>query len=236
MEMIICFIDDSDFEHELVREEIAPQKPDIQFVQAYTFEEAKRLLGKKIPLLFLLDLWGQDQEVSIPYLTPKRELEEMISEFPTLESVYEDLDDYPGDRTNEFLKRLFRIVDNWRNAFEEVCARIGQNRKYGLANLSKVRNHFPGVSAVFYTRKSLISDAIALFKAGADGLFKKPSGNNDIETHALTKGYAPELMQDLFTIIDRNIHQLMASKTFYRDKMGLDVDILISTWKEFINK
>jgi DNA-binding NarL/FixJ family response regulator len=69
----------------------------------------------------------------------------------------------------------------------------GQNRKYGLSNLAQARAHYPGAPAVFYTRKSLINDAVALFKAGADGLFIKPTGKNDDETRRLTRENAPFL-------------------------------------------
>ena len=82
----------------------------------------------------------------------------------TIETVYEGLENFQGDRTNEYLKRLFTIVDSWRNVFEEVCDRIGQNRKYGLSNLRQARKWYPGVPAVFYTRKSLINDAVAIFE------------------------------------------------------------------------
>ncbi len=34
MKAIVCFIDDSDFEHELVRNEIAPCAPDLEFFHA----------------------------------------------------------------------------------------------------------------------------------------------------------------------------------------------------------
>ena len=40
MKPIICFIDDSDFEHDLIRNEIAPCDPELEFLRAYTFEEA----------------------------------------------------------------------------------------------------------------------------------------------------------------------------------------------------
>jgi len=63
MNPVICFIDDSEFEHDLVQYEIAPSAPDLEFVQAYAFDEAKDLLAAKIPSLFLLDLWGQDKDV-----------------------------------------------------------------------------------------------------------------------------------------------------------------------------
>jgi hypothetical protein len=236
MERMICFIDDSDFEHRLVREEIAPAAPDIRFIQAYTFDEAKRLLGNKLPLLFLLDLWGQDPAISSPYLTPRHELEQMALRLNTLDSVYDGLEDFQGDQTNEYLKRVFRIVDAWRDLFEEVCARIGQNRKYGLNNLQQVRTHYPGIPAVFYTRKSLINDALALFKAHADGLFKKPTGQDDMETRTLTREYAPDLIRDLLTIIRSKMEHMKTFEMFYQERLGLDVRAYISTWKEFINK
>ena len=135
MKPIICFIDDSDFEHALVREEIAPSASGLDFVQAYTFEEARELLGLQVPVLFLLDLWGQDMEVKEPSITPKEDIERRVSKFRPLDSVYLGLENFHGDQTNEYLKRLFTIVDSWRNLFEDVCDRIGQNRKYGLSNL-----------------------------------------------------------------------------------------------------
>lgn len=204
MKPIICFIDDSLFEHDLVRNEISPKAPDLEFAQGYTFEETERQLASKAPGLFLLDLWGRDEEVATPYLTPKKELEQEIAKIPTLDHVYDGLKDFRGDVTNEYLKRLFAIVDGWRSLFEDVCARIGQNRKYGLSNLRKARKTYPGVPAVFYTRKSLISDAVAVFGAGADALFIKPTGPNDLETRRLTREYAPQLVKEL--------KEIMASK------------------------
>ena len=201
MKPIICFIDDSAFEHDLVRNEIAPLAPGHLFVQAYTFEEARNDLGRRVPAVFLLDLWGKDDEVSEPYLFPKKELREKIADFPSLDEVYRGLDDFEGDLFNEYLKRLFSVVDSWRSLFEEVCARIGQNNKYGLSNLRQARTHYPGVPAVFYTRKSLITDAVAMFRAGADGLFIKPTGRNDGDTRRLTRKYAPELVGELTRII-----------------------------------
>jgi DNA-binding NarL/FixJ family response regulator len=198
---IICFIDDSDFEHDLVRSEIAPSFPEIRFIQTYTFDQMRRELRDQQPDLFLLDLWGQDPLVKEPFLTPKDELEKCLAGFNTLDQVYKGLETFPGDKANEYLKRLFIIVDSWRRLFEGVCDRIGQNRKYGLTNLRAARDHYPGVPAVFYTRKSLINDALALFQAGADGLFIKPTGNDDDETRRLTREYAPELVSGLMTFL-----------------------------------
>ncbi len=197
MKTIICFIDDSDFEHDLIHTEIAPCSAEFDFVSAYDFEEARRLLGSKGPALFLLDLWGQDAEISAPCITKKEELLSRLEGFPTLDEVYQGLEDMEGDQTNVYLKRLFSIVNSWRNLFEEVCGRAGQNRKYGLYNLTQARLFYPGVPAVFYTRKSLFSDAVAMFRARADGLFLKPTGGNDEETKKLTREYAPQLLDDL---------------------------------------
>ncbi len=201
MKQIICFIDDSKFEHDLVKNEIASCDPEMEFVQAYTFEEAKDILGTRAPGLFLLDLWGKDEDVLAPYITSREELEKKIAGFPTLDHVYGGLNDFKGDVINEYLKRLFAMVDSWRSLFEEACNKVGQNRKYGLANLRQVRKHYPGVPAVFYTRKSLISDAVDMFKAGADGLYIKPTGSSDSETRRLTREYAPELVKALRKII-----------------------------------
>ncbi len=197
MKTIICFIDDSDFEHDLIHTEIAPCSAEFDFVSAYDFEEARRLLGSKGPALFLLDLWGQDAEIPVPCITKKEELLSRLEGFPTLDEVYQGLEGMEGDKTNVYLKRLFSIVNSWRNLFEEVCGRAGQNRKYGLYNLAQARLFYPGVPAVFYTRKSLISDAVAMFHARADGLFIKPTGGNDEETKKLTRKYAPQLLDDL---------------------------------------
>ena len=239
IDLIICFIDDSDFEHDLVLNEIAPCAPGLDFVQAHTFEEAREILGKRIPILFLLDLWGQDPDVDQPYLTPKEELKEIQSRFNSLDQVYEGLEDYRGDRNNEYLKRLFTIVHSWRTMFETACDRIGQNRKYGLANLKQVRSYYPGIPAVFYTRKSLINDAVAMIRAGTDGLFIKPTGNKDSETRRLTREYATELIEALSSIVDSGIQNIKRYKDFYTAKgleSELNLDALISSWKEFRNK
>jgi DNA-binding NarL/FixJ family response regulator len=236
MDLIICFIDDSPFEHDLVRQEIAPSTPGLKFIQAYTFEEAKEKLAEKIPVLFLLDLWGQDMTVKKPSLMPKRELEKKIFRMKTLETVYEDLENFQGDRTNEYLKRLFTIVDGWRNIFEEVCDRIGQNRKYGLSNLQQVRKWYPGIPAVFYTRKSLISDAVAMFEADADGLFIKPTGIDDAETRFSTRQYAPKLIEALALIVDRHVDKPDSLEKAYNSEFigeKNEMACLLKTWRTF---
>ncbi len=236
MRFIICFIDDSDFEHDLVRTEIAARTPDFEFVQTYTFEEAREALGTRIPVLFLLDLWGQDPAVLEPSITGQQELEARIAGFKALDRVYDDIDPRRTNHINEYLKRLFTIVDEWRSLFEEVCDRAGQNRKYGLANLRDARTHYPGVPAVFYTRKSLINDAVAMFQAGANGLFIKPTGPNDEQTRAMTRANAPDLIKELSQIIDAHLNGLMAHIDHYHSTgQGLKTPLaeLITKWTAY---
>ncbi len=200
MKEIICFIDDSPFEHGLVKNVIAPCAPDMQFIQAYTFAEAQEMLKGRDPSLFLLDLWGQDERVKDPYMMPEQNIKDIASRLPSLDQVYEGIEDLGF---NDYLRRIFTIVDGWRKIFEEVCSRIGQNRKYGLNNLMLVRRHYPETPAVIYTRKSLIGDAIAVFNANADGIFIKPTGSNDEDTIRLTREFAPQLIRELKRIIFR---------------------------------
>lgn len=200
MKGIICFIDDSPFEHDLVENEIAPYAPEMEFIHAYTFNEAQDKLGDKDPSLFLLDLWGQDQAIKAPYIVPQQEIKRMASKLPSISQVYEGVQHIGF---NDYLRRLFTIVDGWRKIFEMACAKIGQNRKYGLNNLMLARKHYPDVPAVIYTRKSLIGDAVAVFDAGADGIFIKPTGVDDEDTRRLTRKFAPQLIMELKRIIFR---------------------------------
>ena len=202
-EFVICFIDDSDFEHDMVRNEIAPFSSRVEFVQAYTFDEAVEKLNGRTPSLFLLDLWGQDMDVENPFITPKEELEKLASGFNSLDYVYDGLDTFEGDKGNEYLKRIFSIVDSWRNLFELACSGVGQNNKYGISNIKRVREEYPGIPAVFYTRKSLINDAVQMIKAETDGLFIKPTGKNDDETRRLTREFAPGLITSLIKKIEK---------------------------------
>ena len=238
MKPIICFIDDSDFEHDLLREEIAPHAPDLVFIQAYTFDEAADKLSGKIPVLFLLDLWGDDPDVEKPVLTPKEDVFKQVSGFKSLDEVYEGLTDFRPEQTNEFVKRFFSIVDSWRHLFEDVCDRLGQNRKYGLANIRNVKMHYPGVPTVFYTRKSLLNDAVAMFQEEPDGIFIKPTGRNDRDTRELTKKNAPQLIESWLLIIDRNLPHLIDHKTHYISEsrhQGSDIDQILDVWRQFRN-
>ncbi|MBN1907538.1 MAG: hypothetical protein JW927_20830 [Deltaproteobacteria bacterium] len=235
-ELIICFMDDSPFEHDLVKNEIAPFGKGLKFVQVYNFDEAVKELSGRIPGIFLLDLWGLDRDCALPCITPKEELESIASGINTLDNVYEGLDTFNGDRTNEYLKRLFSIVDGWRSLFMCACARAGQNNKYGIGNIGRVRKEYPGVPAVFYTRKSLINDAVAMINAGTEGLYIKPTGKNDHETRILTREFAPCLIDSLVKTVRIKIEEIRPHSDYYIHNLGQTdtyLKNLITCWKEF---
>ena len=78
-----------------------------------------------------------------------------------------------------------------------------------------------------------------MIKAGTDGLFIKPTGRSDSETHTLTNEYAPQLIRELSQIIESKleIHMLLQSPIFPKNaKTNEKFEALISSWKEFINK
>ena len=91
----------------------------------------------------------------------------------------------------------------------------------------------------FYTRKSLINDAVAIFEAGANGLFIKPTGLDDSETRLSTKQYAPELIEGLSRIVDRHVDNLSQFNKAYEAKFPLDkkdLARLSRAWKAFRNR
>ncbi|MGW8303996.1 MAG: hypothetical protein ACWGNO_18095, partial [Desulfobacterales bacterium] len=54
---------------------------------AYTFSEARSLLKNASPALFLLDLWGQDETVTNPQITPQEDVLEKMRALPLMISV-----------------------------------------------------------------------------------------------------------------------------------------------------
>ena len=141
---IFCFIDDSSFELDVFRNHIAPAAPGIEFILGSTYGEVREALGSRHPCLFLLDLYGSDESMGAPVIPSLDELQAEAAGFKTLEQVYEGLDDFPGDKTNEFLKRLFNIANSWRLLFYRASRKAGQNVNYGLDNLSQARARLSG--------------------------------------------------------------------------------------------
>jgi hypothetical protein len=218
---VYCFIDDSPFELKLFKDVIETVSPRIQFVYASTYDECHRQLDeqKLYPSLFILDLYGREglqEEVSIPR---KEMLEAQIEKIPDLNIAYDGLEKYNSDKnlqSNEFLKRLFSILNEWRNLFSEQCASLDQGSQFGINNLLSVRQDYPSVTAVMYTRKGLFTDAVILSQHSCDGIFIKPPGTTDEDIYAETGKQAKSLMYNWNECV-RNSYSLFLQKLKTRE-------------------
>jgi hypothetical protein len=231
---IVCFIDDSSFELEIFSECFIPAAPGLDFVIGHDYEQVKAELGDRQPCLFLLDLYGQDPDLN-PGMPSKDELKKAMAGFSSLDDVYQGLDDFPGDKTNEFLKRLFHLTDGYRRMFYQAARQAGQNLKYGLGNLDLARRDYPAASAVAYTRKSLVWDAVEAVGAGVDGFFLKPDGPGDDGIRQATKEAAPDLMASLaetvtirFTTHLKNLAPLLAQSGLSNEITNLSTPDMLS--------
>ena len=219
---VYCFIDDSPFELKLFSDIIETRFPGIHFIYASTYEKCHRQLAEQnlYPSLFVLDLYGREgiqADVSIPR---KELLEARIDKMPNLNIAYDGLEKYNSDKdlqANEFLKRLFSILNEWRDFFSEQCSSLDQGSQFGINNLLSVRQHYPSVTAVMYTRKGLFTDAEILSRYSGDGIFIKPPGNTDEEIYAETKEQAENLM-DSWNECIKNNYCLFLQKLNTREK------------------
>jgi len=195
MPPVLCFIDDSAFERDVFERCIVPAAPHLEFVLGSTYDDARVALGERYPAAFILDLYGLDPDLPGSSLPSCQEMEEEAARIPGLDQIYQGLDDFPGDRVNEYLKRFFHLMDAWRKLFTRVFQKAGQNTRYGLGNLARARQDYPAAAAVAYTRKSMIQDAIQALTHGVDGLDLKPDGPTDEDIRRVTTQAAPALIQ-----------------------------------------
>jgi hypothetical protein len=225
MQPLFCFIDDSDFEHSVFEKCIAASNPGIDFIQTTTYEQARLEIGDRYPALFILDLYGRDPDI-VPLGIPLKEaMAEKIKGMVSVESLYEGLDDFSGDKTNEFLKRMFHMMDSWRQLFARVFETTGQNIKYGLKNLAEARQEYPFSPAVAYTRKSMISDAVEAIDRGFDDLNLKPDGPDDETIYRETALKAPQLIDSWSDLVTRKFSGHIQQLVTLLARSGLDKDI-----------
>ena len=201
-ELTLCFIDDSLFERELFLDIFPPAAPDWELLAVESFAQAREALSgqqrQAQPILFLLDLWGNDPtKMSQPRLIPQAEMEAQATGIIGLEEVYGGLEELEGDRLNEFLKRFYTILTGWRALFGRAAIAADQTLAFGLYNLAQVRKHYPIAAAVAYTRKSSAEDICAFLAAGGDGAMMKPHGPTEEAIRAATRSQAPELVEYL---------------------------------------
>ena len=207
MKPVFCFIDDAEFELDNFRRFAAPAFEKVEFVYALTFAEAQRALQDRIPLCFLLDLYGTDPQVSEPRIPEREELSAALGPTPALDTVYQGLQGDGTELGNLFLRRLYAQVDGWQRAFLHAAGLLGQGLGYGLANLESVRAAFPWAAAVGYSRKSLYADAVRACLAEMDGLLQKPPGSGEDEIARATRAAAPALAKTAYRAVDRRLTQ-----------------------------
>jgi DNA-binding NarL/FixJ family response regulator len=195
MRPIFCFIDDSPFELDVFLTSIAPSAQGIEMITGHTYVSVKKQLEDRHPCLFLLDLYGKDDQLGPVSIPRQDELQKEVAAIKSLDDVYEGLDQFEGDQVNEYLKRLFHVSDSWRRLFYRASRKAGQNINYGLRNLESVKRDYTAAAAVAYTRKSMIMDAVEVLEAGIDGLSLKPDGPDDKAIKHNTTLMAPQLLE-----------------------------------------
>ncbi|MDY6851576.1 MAG: hypothetical protein SV487_05830 [Thermodesulfobacteriota bacterium] len=227
---IVCFIDDSPFELEVFERNIIPASSGMEFILGSTYDEVRRELEERYPCLFLLDLYGRDSTMAAPGIPSREEMESEIKSFASLDSVYDGLDDFPGDKTNEFLKRLFHITDPWRRLFYQASRTAGQNIKYGLGNLAAAGRDFPATAKIAYTRKSTIMDTVEVLAAGIDGLNLKPDGPSDEAINQATASRAASLLEDWSGKVTQSFSNYLQSLVvlLVRSELSKDVPGLVN--------
>ena len=198
---VYCLIDDSPFELKLFKDVFGNRYSGIQFVYAGTYDECNRQLDelKRYPTLFILDLYGREGLQDNVCIPRKDLLEARIEKIPNLNAAYDGLEQYNCDKNlqaNEFLKRLFSILNEWRNIFSAQCSSLNQGSRFGINNLLRVRQNYPTATAVMYTRKGLFTDAVILSRHKCDGIFIKPPGTTDEDIYAETGKQAENLMDN----------------------------------------
>jgi len=228
MKPLFCFIDDAEFELENFRQFAAPAFERVEFVYAKTFEEARHNLKGRLPLCFLLDLYGTDTRVIAPQVPDKVELAASLGNPPTLDKVYEGLSGQGTELGNLFLRRLYAQVDCWQRTFLLAAGFLGQGLNYGLANLEAVRATFPWAAAVGYSRKSLYADAVRACLAEMDGLLQKPQGGNEGEIAEATRLAAPALAQAAYRAVDRRLTQMVANLSLQVVQKGFSGNLVPS--------
>lgn len=206
MKPLFVFIDDARFELDNFRDHAAPDFTRADFIYAQTFEQAMNLLNGRRPLCFLLDIYGSLPSDQAGEIMTLDDLSVSLGPSVELSTLYRNLDRTAGGEAgNLFLRRVYAQVERWQRAFLAACAQMGQGRGYGLANLQAARERHPQAAALGYSRKALYADAVALSRAGVDGLLQKPLGDDDEAIARATRDAAPELAAACYAAVDRRL-------------------------------
>lgn len=206
MKPAFVFIDDARFELDNFRDHAAPAFTRAEFTYAQTFEQAMVQLDGRRPLCFLLDIYGALGREQPAEIVSQDELKASLGPAEEIASLYHGLDQAsPDEAGNLFLRRVYAQVERWQRTFLAACGQMGQGRAYGLANLQAAREHHTQAAALGYSRKALYADAVALSRAGVDGLLQKPLGGDDAAIARATRDAAPELAAACYAAVDRRL-------------------------------
>ncbi|MFH1033123.1 MAG: hypothetical protein V1806_01330 [Pseudomonadota bacterium] len=208
MQPLFCFIDDAQFELDNFAQNAAPAFGRARFVYARTFLEARQLLAGRTPLCFLLDIYGGDPDLRNPRVLDLARLRSALGPEMPLETLYQGLDEAGDEAGNLYLRRLYGRVEGWQRAFLEAAAALGQGRAYGLHNLHEARRHYPLAACLGYSRKALFADAVAMCRAGAEGVLQKPQGAYDQAIARATREAAPSLAATAYATVDQRLARL----------------------------
>lgn len=204
MSALFCFIDDSEFELENFQANAVKAYDRAEFVFATSFGEAAEQIGKRIPVCFLLDIFGGDPEAK-PRLPKPAETVKMMGKPPSVERLYSNVEKPSPKEANLLLRRIYAYVNRIQMAFSRAAGMLGQGRHYGLENLAKVRENYPWATAIGYSRKALYADAVAMSMAGADGVLQKPQGDDDDAIAMATRQMSLALARSAYEMIDRRL-------------------------------
>jgi hypothetical protein len=226
MKPLFCFIDDTSFERENFRAHALEGFARVEFVIADSFAHAEEMIGDRLPLCFLLDIYGLDPEAgAVPSeLRPPEiaRLAEVLGPAASLEECYVGLEP-TTEGANVFLRRVYAQVERWQRAFLLAVAGVGQGLAYGSYNLARARERYPWATCLGYSRKALYLDAAAMAQAGADGLLQKPQGADDQAIAMSTRQEAPELAKQAYAVVERRLSQQATALAvrLYRDGSDL---------------
>lgn len=226
MKPLFCFIDDTRFERENFRAHALEGFARVEFVIADSFAQAREMIGDRLPMCFLLDIYGLAPEANVDPadLRPPEpaRLAEALGEAPSLESLYVDIA-LTAEGANAFLRRVYAQVERWQRAFLLAAGGVGQSRAYGLYNLARAREHYPWAACLGYSRKALYLDAAAMVQDGAEGLLQKPQGADEAAIALATREEAPLLARRAYAALERRLgHQAAAlSARLCRDGISL---------------
>ena len=205
---VFCFIDDAKFELENFAQNAAPAFEGVDFIYASTFGQAQSQLNERLPVCFLLDIYGADPDLKKTSQPAPEIFSQVLDQPPGLGQLYEGVDQEDGassEEGNTFLRNLFAQVEAWQDAFSQACQSLGQGNAYGLANLTRAREFYPWAAALGFSRKALYDDAAVMMAAGADGILRKPQGADEAAIAKATKQAAPELAKAAFAAVNRRL-------------------------------